>query len=422
MLCLIAAEPGSAEVILENLQKVYPDWVFETCASSGDLQGYGGDRPDVLLLSRFMPGEEMLRHIPSMFPASHIVLLAGTLNESARAYIRRAKQRGLENIVTGKLPGDKPYTIFAALTQARQKFTEEEGLEWEESREDRENATESTVRTERANPYYRRRAGHFVIAAANKGGVGKTTVAVSLSLVMARAGIPTVLTDFDFGGPNVATFFEVKNKPGIEKLAGKKRPDMIQELLIEVSPGLFILPGPQDNTMPYFEPEQLTEIVNVLSEEYLVIGDTPPEFWTKPWLEGLFSRADLVLAVVDQSKFSEAETRDYAPKLVMMGVEPERIRVVCNRFNPKLHNVRKVESFFNSGFKKLKNPPQVIATVPEDWVSFVQKAYQGEAAGMEDSYSPWEVLGRKVAGDLGLPFRATGAQKKKSMFSFLRRN
>lgn len=423
MLCLVAAEPGAAEVIRENLQKVYPDWIFEICTSSGDIRKYDGERPDVLLLSRFIPGDDILQLIPVIFPASQIVLLTGTMNEQAKTYVRRAKQYGLENIVTGKLPGDKPYTIFTALTQARLEVETEEKLEWAEETEESVTVVPSFDPRRNETGYYRRmrQDGNFIVVVANKGGVGKTTVAISLSLVTARTGIPTVLVDFDFGGPNVGAFFNIQNKPGIEKMSGKKYPDRyIKDLLIEVAPNLVILPGPQDKTMPYFEPEQLTEIVNVLSEEYLVIGDTPAEFWTKPWLEGLFSRADLALAVVDQSIFSEVETKDYAPKMLMMGVEPERIRIVCNRFNSKLHNVKKVESFFNAGFKKLKRPPQVIATIPENWVDFVQAGYKSELTGIDNAHSPWETLGQNVARSLSLPYR-TVAPQKKSMFSFLRR-
>lgn len=439
MYCLIAAESGAAEIIRDNLNKRYPDWRFEAATDAERLFQYAGERPDVVLVSRFLPGDDpsgILRRLTVEFPASHIVLLAGVLNEQAKTYIRQARKYGLGNVVTGKLPGDRPYTIFEALTRARREMLDT-GLEWDEEGAAEEEMTAKPERGPAESPrpamrlepvrygyddFYRRRrpSGNLILVAANKGGVGKTTAAISLSLALARAGIPVCLADFDFGGPNVAVFFDVKGRPGIEKLAGKKHIDkFLPDLLVEVEKNLAILPGPMDKTLPYFEPEQLAEAVDVLSENYLLIGDTPPEFWTKPWLEGLFPRADLVLAVVDQSKFSEAETRDYAPKLVLMGVEPSRIRIVCNRFSSKLHNVKKVEAFFNAGIKAKKDLPRVIAAIPEGWEEFVKAGYKGEVAGIDDLFSPWRKLAEEVAKDLGLSYRPAAPQKK-SIFSFLK--
>jgi MinD-like ATPase involved in chromosome partitioning or flagellar assembly len=243
--------------------------------------------------------------------------------------------------------------------------------------------------------------------AANKGGVGKTTVAAALSLALARGGVPVCLADFDFGGPSLAEFFDIRNRPGIERLAGARRPGRLaRELLVEVERNLAVLPGPMDKTIPALGPEETVEIVDELLRDYLVVGDTPPEFWAgKPWLEGLFERADLILAVVDQSKLSEAETRDYAPKMIMMGAEPGRLRIVLNRFNSRLHSARKVEAAFNAGFRIKKNLPRVAVSVPEDWENFVLQGYRGLVPGLEDRDSPWIRLAEVVARDLGLPYR-----------------
>ncbi|MBC7093119.1 response regulator transcription factor, partial [Candidatus Bipolaricaulota bacterium] len=130
LLCLIAAEEGAAEKIRENLEKsgLYPGWEFETCTSFGELARPHRRPPDVVVVSRFLPGEDaanVLKNLPLLFPTAHIVLLAGTASERQRAYIRTARRYGLNNIVTGRLPGDRPYTIFAALVSARE--PEEDG-------------------------------------------------------------------------------------------------------------------------------------------------------------------------------------------------------------------------------------------------------------------------------------------------------
>ncbi len=460
MYCVIAVEPGIAPVVRDNLARRFPDWRFETVTDARELFALARTEPDAVVVSRFLPGEEpaeVLRRLPVEFPSSHIVLLVGALDERARAYLRQAAGYGLRNAVTGKLPGDRPYTVFAALEQAREEMPAVEGLEWEEEPEGA-NAGEPDVRAraaedaepleqeERSEPDLRGRAFRperggdgleprwsraesnrvarhglserglpargrgawgFVLVAANKGGVGKTTVAAALSLALARGGVPVCLADFDFGGPSVAEFFDIRNRSGMERLAGARRPGRLaRELLVEVEKNLAVLPGPMDKTIPALGPEETVEIVDELLRDYLVVGDTPPEFWAgKPWLEGLFERADLILAVVDQSKLSEAETRDYAPKMIMMGAEPGRIRIVLNRFNSRLHSARKVEAAFNAGFRIKKNLPRVAVSVPEDWENFVLQGYRGLVPGLEDRDSPWVRLAEVVARDLGLSYR-----------------
>lgn len=124
MLCLIAAEREAAEVIRENLEEsgLYPGWRFELCTNAAELAQWAG-RPDVLVLSRFLPGKEplaLLKELRYMFPTAHVVLLVGTPSESQRAYIRAASRLGFYNVVTGKLPGDRPYTLFVALRRPKE--------------------------------------------------------------------------------------------------------------------------------------------------------------------------------------------------------------------------------------------------------------------------------------------------------------
>lgn len=504
LFCVIAAERESADLIKQDLIKtgLFPDWEFHTCTSAQELYGYSPNRPDVVVVSRFLPGEEtrvLLQRLPLLFPASHIVLLAGNLDEKGKAFVRMAKQAGLNNIVTGKLPGDRPYNILAALKYERQDDglaalvageeaappgpyvvgPEEPVHEWpavsapagavppepvqarafpslgvpgsspaEEAprreadyldellgRYGSSSSATARVAPETAVPEARAREyapgpvaavkayprpgcrGILVLTAANKGGVGKTTVAVTLAVALARAGIPVVLWDLDFGAPDVVTFFDIPVLAGIEALAkGAFRPEMVEGVLVKAEENLYILPGPMDRTVPAFEPGEIAAIArHLLSRFPVVIGDTPPEFWIKPWLEGVFPLADKVLAVVDQSKFSEQETAVYAPCLLAMGVTPEKISIVLNRFSPKLHNAKVVEKHFCSGFKKDVPPkllPKVVAVIPEEWEAYVQSGYKGEVVGLDDAYSQWHALAEEIAAAAGYTYRRPEGEKK----------
>ncbi|WP_187296502.1 AAA family ATPase [Neomoorella thermoacetica] len=452
-------------------------------------------------MSRFLPGEDtrvLLQRLPLLFPASHIVLLAGNMDEKGKAFVRAAKQVGLNNIVTGKLPGDRPYNILAALKYAREDDelsalvsgeeetvtpAEEKGeyvpeppeaaplvdaaykepplshspqparpqsfspVGGQESRRDADYLDEllgryagspgqalerPTARAFPAKPVQEVRVyprtgerGVFVLTAANKGGVGKTTVAVTLAVALARAGVPVALWDLDFGAPDVASFFDLSGVAGIEALAkGSFRPEMAGGLLVKAGENLYVLPGPMDRTVPAFEPGEIGAIAqHLLSRFPVVLGDTPPEFWTKPWLEGVFPLADKVLAVVDQSKLSEQETAAYAPCLLAMGVTPEKISIVLNRFSSKLHNAKLVEKHFCSGFKKdipAKMLPKVAAVIPEEWEAYVQRGYKGEVVGLDDAYSQWHALAGEIATAAGYTYRKPEGEKK-AFFRFFGR-
>ena len=320
MFCLIAAEEGIAGAIAANLQKMgsFSGWSFETCTDADNLAGWSGKNVDVLVLSRFLPGADhvkLLSRMRMLFPSSHIVLLVGQATEACRAYVKAANGAGLYNVVTGKLPGDRPYTLIVALT--RPKNPELDGYEELSESEDEsgkqlperldvslpENGEDASC-LEAADasvevPVARKQsgiaqkrwankaaAGVVVASTANKGGVGKTTAAIAVATALGRAGVPTAIVDFDLGAPDIATFFKVQGVPGIERLSNLSRvsPAQIDRLLVDVENNLHILPGPMNKTLPRFEGGELAAVLEYLKSKFqVVVCDTPPEPWTRNW-------------------------------------------------------------------------------------------------------------------------------------------
>jgi len=478
VLCVIAADRPLALHSIINLKKVFSDWDFEACTRAEELNAWSERRPDVLVISRCLPGEapeKILKDVPVLFSASHIVLVVGPVDEKCRVYIKNAQRLGLNNIVTGSLPGDPPYNIFVALTNSRDgEFVIECGPEEEvkqveeilvtvdQLEEERVYAVDKDyfppadpfnedeeeeiwerpatgerrkrlfvnnripgVKTEPMYPHSGRDMAPVATSVANKGGVGKTTTTVSLAVALSMANMKVSIADLNLGGPNVAAFFNLNPTHGIEMLSGRRkglRPAVEQLLMKTRYENLKVLPGPVDKTVhpeKLFGRGELADIISVLKElSDVVLVDTPPEFWTRPWLAEVFEMSDLVLAVVDQSKFSEEDTSEYAPHLLSMGVTPERIKIVLNKFSPKLHNARIVEKAFSSGFKKGINPrvlPKVTVTIPHDWDAHGLKGYKGEVVGLEDAGSQWHRLAGEIARMAGREYAGPVKAKAKEV-------
>lgn len=417
MLCLIAAEENIAKTIKINLSRMsaFQSWTFETCSDATKLDEWSN--VDVLLLSRFLKGIDqvkLLSDVRSLFPTSHIVIVVGETTESCKAYIRAAKDHGLYNVVTGKLPGDRPYNISVALT--RSKNPETDG--YEEIDEEPAHVVSESTQGERIAIPGAGKPGIIVVSTANKGGVGKTTTAVAVSKALSSSGIPTVLVDIDLGAPDVTTFFNLKNVPGIEKLQSSKvTSSQVDRLLVPVEKNLFLLPGPMNGTFPRFSGDDLAIVIGYLRSKYpVVVCDAPPEPWTKKWLYGVFEMADIALAVCDQSSFSEEETVRYAPTLLAMGIRPEKIRIVVSRYSPTLHHPRIIEAKFNAGFKRTcKTLPKIGALIPDYGPKAVKSAYRSEIIGLDEPNSPWHNLSSEIASLAGYSYEAR--QKKETGIS-----
>lgn len=245
---------------------------------------------------------------------------------------------------------------------------------------------------------------------ANKGGVGKTTAAVSLGFTLAQAGIKTVICDLDYGGPDVGSFFNLKKK------ASNYLGDInIASYLLKARENLYILPGPADITLSQVKKQDVCSAVNSLRENFsVVLCDTCPAPWEKGYLTPVFAEADLVYAVVNQSKFSIEETAVYGPQLLLMGVRPENIRIIVNQYNPKLASLKAIEHSFWSGFKKeLKNLPHVSAVIPEDWEKHISALSKGQVVNTD----VWSKLCKEIAAKLGYE---TKEEEKKSFLDSLK--
>ena len=450
MKCLIIAK--NSQVIKDNLADIFPHINFETCS---DLAAAAG-RYDIVLLSRFLCDRKKLPGVALKFALARIVLLVGDLDEDCRAYLKAAKNSGLTDYVSGKLPGDRPYTLLQALAAGREEVHEleeaqekkqvnllkqetvrletpkqeeklvqmEQGetlaqkqatlmLEIESLRQEiaaQKNLKLPVCQSEKQIPAMDRKST-LVIVAANKGGVGKTTTTATLAIALANAGVPVTVVDLDFRGANISVFFGLTPAQGIDSLCGHSGASLeylVPRLLVETRyRNLKVFPGVINRALApreMFTAQELLAIINLLkSISPVVVVDTPPGFWVHEYLFDTFVSSDMLLAVVDQSSFSKDDVKSYAPYLFSMGVSPEKIKIVLNRFSPKLSRAREIEKFFAESVSS-KEKPRIIATIPNDWDAHIIKSSRSEAVGLEDSENQWHQVAAEVAARSGFHY------------------
>ena len=119
---------------------------------------------------------------------------------------------------------------------------------------------------------------YIIRVSSQKGGVGKTTVAVNLATSLALMGYKTLLYDTDFSNPSVGFHLGLEDANiGIQSVLNKKT--RLQNAIVTHDPsGMHVLPCEINTRMNAATPEQISLFKSeVLKENYdFVVGDTPP--------------------------------------------------------------------------------------------------------------------------------------------------
>jgi septum site-determining protein MinD len=118
--------------------------------------------------------------------------------------------------------------------------------------------------------------GSIYAVASGKGGVGKTTTAINLGVVLSQAGEEVVVVDADLAMTNLGRRLNVDHQPGIHAVLAGEAP--VRDAIVKGPAGLATIPGERDlEAFATAEPEGLREVFDLLTVAYdVVIVDTGP--------------------------------------------------------------------------------------------------------------------------------------------------
>lgn len=221
------------------------------------------------------------------------------------------------------------------------------------------------------------------VSYSNKGGVGKTTSAISLAFCLSEMGYKTVIADFDFKGPNLATYFNIKRpydyiKDGISN-------ESLNKAIRKADNNLYVLPINSDIYIPSIKDSDLQEVCDYLQNRFqCVIIDTMIAPHENTYMWEVFKRANLVYAITNQAKITMEETGMYAPSLLLMGVEPHNIRIILNQYSPKQTSIKQVEKAFNQHLKIKSGLPKLVGVFPHNWDEQLKALAEGKYLNQEE--------------------------------------
>lgn len=247
------------------------------------------------------------------------------------------------------------------------------------------------------------RTGRILTVFSNKGGLGKTTIAVNLALALSEAvGKPVALVDLNFQLGDITTFLDVEPKQTIVDVArniGRVDAAYLEGSLAQYATDrarLYVLADPlQVEDAEELTADQINAVLTVLRAtfEYVVI-DTTPSFDAKTLCA--LDLADYILMVSIVNLPSIRSSQRLLNLFERLGYPAQKIKLILNRYMPDeeitLEDVE--ETLEHPVFWKIPNSYYVVMTAINRGIPIA--AVEGGQA----LYKSFLELGRLLGGVL----------------------
>lgn len=256
---------------------------------------------------------------------------------------------------------------------------------------------------------------HAVMVTSQKGGVGKTTVAVNLATALKQSGFNVLLIDADYSNPSVGFHLGMQEANIGFRAVVSGKASLASAVAIHHPTGVHVLPGEISSTVPEFAPTYMRNLNNELLKsryDFIVIDTAPgpmPKEMLKPFVNAnMFT--SLILLTPEMAACASALrlARTYERMRVMHSMAANRIK---NRGYEL--GIGEIEDVLGEG---------IIAALPEDENVPVSIAAHIPLVILK-SRSPFSVavreLTRKIITRSGM--EATGRFVRTGLIGWLRR-
>ena len=175
----------------------------------------------------------------------------------------------------------------------------------------------------------------IIVIASGKGGVGKTTTTANLGLAIARFGYKIALVDADFGLRNLDLLLGLEQRviyTAIDVLEGHCS---IEKALVKDKrqPNLVLLPAAQNRTKEAISPDQMTELVAQIDNQFDYILIDSPAGIEMGFRNAIVPAKEAIIVTTPEI----AAVRD-ADRVVglLESEEIEKIQLIVNRVRPEM--------------------------------------------------------------------------------------
>ncbi|MEB2334751.1 MAG: response regulator [Anaerolineaceae bacterium] len=319
--------------------------------------------PDVILMDINMPdmdGIAATEAIRSRQPAVQVVILSVQNDQN---YMRRAMLAGARDFLTKPSVGDE---LISAIRRA--------GIIAQSERAKVAAAQPVAPAGGVASAGFSYGArGKIITVYSPKGGVGCTTLAVNLAVVLNNDDTRVALVDANLQFGNVAIFVNEQGKNSIADLAPRVDEldvEIVEEVMIKhAASGVHILAAPsRPENAEKVTGDQLAKILEFLRQIYAYVIVDTSSYLTDNTLAAI-DESDLIILPTTQDIPSVISSQLFLGLLQTLGTERERVLFVMNRFDKRINITPERVA------ENLKQ--EVVAIIPLDEQTVVKAVNQG---------------------------------------------